>query len=118
MPKTGNLFGRPPYGLPVEDPARRARPMFCVFAVGISALSATAATADTWCDIPYAPENIYGPEESEFRQEIVAEFEAYMVEARLYINCLEAERQRMFEEVRVQVNIYGQFLERVKREKQ
>lgn len=75
------------------------------------------AAANTWCDIPYSPENIYGPEESEFRQEIIDEFETYMIDARLYINCLEAERQRMFEEVRVQVNIYGQFLERVKREK-
>jgi hypothetical protein len=75
------------------------------------------AAADTWCDIPYSPENIYGPEEREFRQEIIDEFETYMIDARLYINCLEAERQRMFEEVRVQVNIYGQFLERVKREK-
>ena len=116
MRNIANLFGRPPYGTPFEDPARRARPLLCVFVVGIAALSVTSAAADTWCDIPYAPENIYGPEEREFRQEIVAEFEAYMVEAREYINCLEAERQRMFEEVRVQVNIYGQFLERVKRE--
>lgn len=82
----------------------------------ILVLLASAASADTWCDIPYPPENIYGPEESEFRQEIVAEFETYMKEARDYINCLEAERQRMFEEVRGQANIYGQFLARVKRE--
>ena len=108
MRSTGHSFGALMAGV--------ARQKICACALGIAALSATSAAADTWCDIPYAPENIYGPEEREFRQEIVAEFETYMVEARLYINCLEAERQRMFEEVRVQVNIYGQFLERVKRE--
>lgn len=48
----------------------------------ILALFASTASADTWCDIPYPPENINGPEESEFRQEIVAEFESYMKEAR------------------------------------
>lgn len=116
MRSDGDLFVSALHDAPNKAAARRARAVISVFAVGIAALSATSATADTWCDIPYAPENIYGPEESEFRQEIVAEFEAYMVEAREYINCLEAERQRMFEEVRVQVNIYGQFLERVKRE--
>ncbi len=110
MRRTGHSFGALIAGA--------ARQKICALALGIAALSATSATGDTWCDIPYAPENIYGPEEREFRQEIVAEFEAYMVEAREYINCLEAERQRMFEEVRVQVNIYGQFLERVKWETQ
>ena len=116
MRRTGGLFVWALRAAPIKATEPHAHPMLCVFAVAIAALSATPTSADTWCDIPYAPENIYGPEESEFRQEIVAEFEAYMVEARLYINCLEAERQRMFEEVRVQVNIYGQFLERLKRE--
>lgn len=87
--------------------------LFRAIAIGIIT---TVVSAGTWCDEPYPPEHIFGPEAQEFRKQIVEEFETYMVEARDYINCLELERQRVFEEVRVQANVYGDFLNRIQRE--
>ena len=80
--------------------------------------AATPAASDDWCEPAYPPIDAFGPDAAEFRADIIAEYEAYLIDARLYIDCLERERRRVFREVEIQANEYARFLSVVKREDQ
>lgn len=74
------------------------------------AVSSSAALAD-WCDPPTAPPITTLELAHEFREEFKDEFDQYFRNASVYAACLDAERVRIFEEMKNTAQRYERFLE-------
>ena len=68
-----------------------------------------AALAE-WCNPPIAPAPTTAELAHDFREEFKDEFDWYFRDASLYTACLDAERVRVFQEVQITTQRYGQFL--------
>lgn len=63
-----------------------------------------------WCDPPIAPEMTTMELAKDFREEFKTEFDQYFRDASQYTACLDAERERIFEEMRFTAQRYERFL--------
>ena len=81
-----------------------------MFILVLGLLAPVTAHAD-WCDPPIAPELTTTELARDFRNEFAAEFEQYFSDASAYTACLDAERVRVFEEMKVTTDRYARFLD-------
>lgn len=77
--------------------------------VGLCVFAAGGASAE-WCDPPTAPALTTTELAKDFRAEFTAEFDDYFRAASRYAACLDAERVRIFDEMRFTVERYERFL--------
>lgn len=81
------------------------------FAVLFFAVFMPGAAIAQWCDPPIAPPPTAADVAMEFREEFKAEFDQYFQDASRYTTCLEDERSRIIEEMRVTAERYERFLQ-------
>lgn len=78
---------------------------FCIASIYL----AGPASAD-WCDPPVAPPPTTSAMAEDFTSEFKSEFDQYFIDASRYVTCLDAERVRIFDEMRSTVTRYDRFL--------
>ena len=80
-----------------------------ILAALLTVLGSSPACAE-WCDPPIAPMLTTPGLAREFREEFKGEFDQYFRAASQYAACLDAERARIFEEMRFTAQRYERFL--------
>ncbi len=81
-----------------------------LFVIAVLTFVGPAYAQAEWCDPPIAPQLTDAELAKEYRKEFKAEFDQYFRDASLYTACLDAERERIFEEMNITAQRYERFL--------